>query len=614
MHNPHSQPIRFRQLFRAALSSFWRTLPWFLSYQVWTKLLFSGLLLPAFWVLVRVLMMSGGMHVITNRTLAEFMLRKEGILLAAVALFLIFMGIVLELFGFVTLSARALHDAPEAGYRSLVLANLKLIPKLVGPGGLLLVLYLLIFVPLSGAGVGLSFISVRIPSFITQVIESNPLYLGIYLLLLLVMLLISVRWIFALHFIVIGRMRALPAMRASARLYRQNRGAFLKAIALFGVLGIAAAGILVVLWSVGVYFLIESLDFSKASARGLLMGMFLLQTLSGFLVAILMVPFDVHVLTLLFYRFTAADPAYAPIAAFVPEAAEKRKLSPVDRLFRNRRRFVAVALLGIAGIAALSQGLFSEFFRAPYATQIIAHRGGGFSAPENSVSGLRYAILHGADYTEVDVQRTKDGAYVLNHDTTLKRALGINRRTEDLTLQEIQAQPLQNGAETEEFIPELNEFLDIAKGRIRIMLELKGRTADEKMAEEIIALIRSHRMENDIVLTSLNDSLIRYIEQEHPDILTGFIYFLTYGDVTGMEADYLILEEGAATQNRIADIAAAGKKSVVWTVNQSVSMQTFIERGADAIITDEIRLLREQIAIEEAKTLQDRLTDFFLPK
>lgn len=79
------------------------------------------------------------MHVITNSTIAEFMLHKEGALLAGVALLLLFLGIILELFGFVTISARALHDAPEVGYLSLVWTNLKQIPKLMGFGGLLLV-------------------------------------------------------------------------------------------------------------------------------------------------------------------------------------------------------------------------------------------------------------------------------------------------------------------------------------------------------------------------------------------------------------------------------------------------------------------------------------------
>ena len=613
MHKNTRPPVRVREVLPVALSTFRRSLPQILNYQLWTKLLFSGLLLPGFWLLVRFLMQSQGMLVITNSTLWEFMLRKEGAIVLAVALLLIFLGIIIELFGFVTISARTLHDQPEASYLSLVGKNIRLIPKFLGFGGLLLVVYLLVVVPLSGAGVGLSFISVRIPNFIGQAIEANPLYLLGYALLLLALLVLGIRWIFTLHYIVIAKYRPLAAMRASARLYRANRRSFLKIIFVIALLGVLITGLLLTGWAVVVFRLIDVLDFDRASARGIMLGLLMLQMVSGFLATILYVPFDVHILTILFYRFVKSSPEDAKLAGRVPQLPEKKHITFIDRLFRNRLRFVLFALLGITLLAFAGQGLFSELFTAPLPAQIVAHRGGGFGTPENSLRGLAYAVEHGADYTEVDVQRTKDGFYILHHDGSLSRILGIPERAEELTLEQIQSHRFLGPGPSEGRIVELSEFLDAARGKIRVMLELKGRTADERMADEVIALAKEKGMEQDIVITSLDYRLIQYMEQTYPEILTGYIYYLSVGDVSDLDGDYLIMEEGLATADRIESIRAAGKKSVVWTVNETAAMQTFLDRGVDAIITDEIKKLEEQLVIQDARSIRDRMGELFLP-
>src|SRR6476661_7058186 len=58
---------------------------------------------------------------------------------------------------------------------------------------------------------------------------------------------------------------------------------------------------------------------------------------------------------------------------------------------------------------------------APAAPTIVAHRGASDEAPENTLAAVRRAIARDADLVEVDVQRTKDGALVVMHDTTLAR-------------------------------------------------------------------------------------------------------------------------------------------------------------------------------------------------
>jgi glycerophosphoryl diester phosphodiesterase len=52
---------------------------------------------------------------------------------------------------------------------------------------------------------------------------------------------------------------------------------------------------------------------------------------------------------------------------------------------------------------------------------VIAHRGASATAPEHTIAAYDRAVSAGADYLELDVQRTKDGVLVVVHDATLDR-------------------------------------------------------------------------------------------------------------------------------------------------------------------------------------------------
>ena len=56
---------------------------------------------------------------------------------------------------------------------------------------------------------------------------------------------------------------------------------------------------------------------------------------------------------------------------------------------------------------------------------VIAHRGSTFWAPEETEAAFRWARNMGADYLEIDLQRTKDGVLLALHDGNLKRTSNI---------------------------------------------------------------------------------------------------------------------------------------------------------------------------------------------
>ena len=138
--------------------------------------------------------------------------------------------------------------------------------------------------------------------------------------------------------------------------------------------------------------------------------------------------------------------------------------------------------------------------------KVIAHRAGGNMASENSLEGLELAIEHGCYGSEIDVQRTKDGYYVINHDTTFQRVAGVNRPVSDMTLEEIQQLRIKDttGSGALLPVPTFAEMLEIIKGREKLFVEMKGSTADRQMVDDLVKMIREAGCTEDCVLISLN--------------------------------------------------------------------------------------------------------------
>ena len=84
-------------------------------------------------------------------------------------------------------------------------------------------------------------------------------------------------------------------------------------------------------------------------------------------------------------------------------------------------------LSGSALLAQLSSALMTE---APYFYNTdrplaIAHRGSYGRAPEHSLASYIDAYYSGADFLELDVEVSKDGYLVLNHDPTFNNSTNI---------------------------------------------------------------------------------------------------------------------------------------------------------------------------------------------
>lgn len=99
---------------------------------------------------------------------------------------------------------------------------------------------------------------------------------------------------------------------------------------------------------------------------------------------------------------------------------------------------------------------------------VAMHRGDWRNFPENSKGAILSSITLGADIVELDVQRTKDGRFILNHDATLDRTTTGKGKVCDLTLEQIKKFKMRDakGKVTDYEILTLEEALELTRGRI----------------------------------------------------------------------------------------------------------------------------------------------------
>ncbi len=166
---------------------------------------------------------------------------------------------------------------------------------------------------------------------------------------------------------------------------------------------------------------------------------------------------------------------------------------------------------------------------------VVAHRADWRSHPENSLPAIRSAIAMGVDVVEIDVRRTKDGRFVIIHDTTLDRSTTGRGRVADFTLEELRQLRLRDGVgmPTAELIPTLEEALNTVRGRAVINLD--------KSAEHPAEIFRVVERENALgfALFSITQPLAEF-EAEYPGLLAKIPHFMLVVSDTGESRDALI--------------------------------------------------------------------------
>ena len=159
---------------------------------------------------------------------------------------------------------------------------------------------------------------------------------------------------------------------------------------------------------------------------------------------------------------------------------------------------------------------------------IVAHRGFGNYAPDNSKSAVKIAIDSGMDGVDLDGQMTSDGELVIFHDPKLDLLTNGSGPLKDKTLAELRQLDMGYKFDekyTGEKISTYEEILQLVDGRLIVFVELKVSTVDSDGSEELAAsLIKRYNAYDWAYLSSFNPVVLWRLKNIDPKIKTMFIF------------------------------------------------------------------------------------------
>ena len=254
----------------------------------------------------------------------------------------------------------------------------------------------------------------------------------------------------------------------------------------------------------------------------------------------------------------------------------------------------------------LAQNTFGKNIKPPFENlnkafnhnKVIAHRGAWKNSrtPENSIASLKAAIALNCFGSETDVQMTKDGALVINHDPVWA-GLPVQKST----LAELRKTKLSNGEE----LPLLQDFLKVIKKQsgTKLILELKpsenGRDWANATVKKVVDMVQQKNVQKWITYISFDYEMLTEILRLQPSANVQYLN----GDKSPAElkqdgikgADYHF----SVFQKHPEWILSAKENDIdlnAWTVNEQKTMNFFLANDFDFITTNEPELLFKEIA------------------
>lgn len=257
---------------------------------------------------------------------------------------------------------------------------------------------------------------------------------------------------------------------------------------------------------------------------------------------------------------------------------------------------VVVAVIGATPARVSSTELLGQTRTAGDAAFIASHRGGGATAPENTLPGIAAALAAGFDYIEVDVALTADRHPVLMHDATVDRTTNGQGRLSSLTLAEVRRLDAGSWFAADYAgtpVPTFGEFLEVLAGSgRRAIVELKGEW-DAAAVDALVADIVARRLERRIAVSSFDARTLALAAASSPTLARLFILRHLPDDVVqaALEASVrgLIVDRRAILDRPevVDELHAAGIRVVVYTLNSDTQWDAVTALGVDGIVTDD---------------------------
>ena len=508
-------------------------------------------------------------HILTNPY--SFVILNLLVLIVAFFMFIEFSILTFTIYGQLT--------EKQYSFRSILDNAWNKTKNLAGFQTLFFIFYFLITIPTINLGVkSVLAKNLFIPKFISSEIMKTNSGLIVWGLIMIVFAYLNLRLIFTLPLTAVGDENILDSIKRSWELTKTGKRKLVFTILLFEIIYLLIAAVLTgVITYICIYFdndgnnpIIQTLFFSSVSGIIFFLGVISKITVITSLITVLIDHNEIS-------------------EKLVNNLNENKKKS---RLVVTFTTVIVVVAVLINGFNIYGNGVNKNI-------KTIAHRGYVAKGVENSIEALEGAAEVGADYVEFDIILTKDNKFVVMHDFNLKRLVGLNKRVQDMNFDEVVGLTIKQGDFSSK-IPSLEEFVNKAKElNINLVIELKPHGAEPpNYIDILIDEVKRLKLEN-YKFMSLNSKVMEELETKVPNLETGYVIPLQFGNFHHSNVDFFVIEDFSYRDHLVEQARKENKQVFVWTINNPALITKYLQSPADGIITDEPELIKEEKDILE---------------
>lgn len=243
----------------------------------------------------------------------------------------------------------------------------------------------------------------------------------------------------------------------------------------------------------------------------------------------------------------------------------------------------------------------------PY-PKVLAHRGGGRLAPENTLAAMRCGYAHGFRAVEFDVMLTADGAPILMHDDTLGRTVPGCGSIAAISAADLTARDAGSWFGQEFAGEHVPLFADVARfckaQRIWMNIEIKpvpgfdeatAQAAAAVVTEVFAAEIAAGKTAELPLFSSFSYESVQAVQRAQPQVPRAWLVDRIPADwhskLEAIEAVALHTNHKNVTSALAAEVKQAGYGLFCYTVNERERATEIRGWGVDAFCTDRIDLI-----------------------
>ena len=225
----------------------------------------------------------------------------------------------------------------------------------------------------------------------------------------------------------------------------------------------------------------------------------------------------------------------------------------------------------------------------PY-PRIVAHRGGGALAPENTLGAIRLGASMGFMGVEFDVMLAGDGTPVVIHDETVDRTTDGRGEVSKMSYAELCAFTIDKA----EKIPRYEDVVRLCRELgLWANVEIKPAQGHERRTGEAVA-----RMTRELwrgaplapLLSSFSIDALAAARSVAPELARGYLVSKIPPDwhetMKRLACVALHCNYKSLTEKLAAEIHGAGYAILLWTVNEPAEARRLLAIGANCLVTD----------------------------